>query len=387
MNYYLYTLFIVASGCTTSKPSTHTTAVAETAIRAIKEQYAPDSRTALFAVAVNGHILKGETNKPEAKATLLQRLAANNINFIDSINILPDVSLQQQHYAAVTVSVANLRSLPRHPAEQATQALMGTSMKVWKKERGWYLVQTPDHYLAWVDGGAITLMDSSCHQQWTQQAQLFFTQQYGFAYTDPSKTATVSDLVYGSLLSVSGDQDGFYKVQFPDNRTGYISKDDAMPYTEWAASRQPTGTNMVATARRLMGLPYLWGGTSTKGVDCSGFTKTVYLMNGLVLPRDASQQVQIGIEVDTKEGWANMLPGDLLFFGAPAKDGRPERVVHVGIWIGDNAEFIHSASMVRINSLNPQAPNYDESEHKRFLRAKRITPQTALTDLRQGKAF
>ena len=136
-----------------------------------------------------------------------------------------------------------------------------------------------------------------------------------------------------------------------------------------------------------MGLPYLWGGTSMKGVDCSGFTKTVYLMNGLVLPRDASQQVHIGEEVDTKAGWHHLQPGDLLFFGSPAKEGQPERVVHVGMWIGGNNEFIHSAGMVHISSLNPQAPNYDEGEHKRFLRAKRITPQAALKDLRTASWF
>jgi cell wall-associated NlpC family hydrolase len=383
LKYALYLLFVAAAGCTASKQSMQKPVV-ETAINEVKQQYAPDSRTALFAVTVNGNVLKGETNNPAAKTALWQRLP-NKEAYIDSVEVLPAAGLQQKHFASVTISVANLRSQPRHAAELSTQALLGTPLKVWKKEKGWYLVQTPDHYLAWVDGGAITLMDSTRFQQWSQQAQLIYTQPYGFAYTEPAKTAaTVSDLVYGSQLTIISTQEGFYKVQYPDGRIAYIPNVEAMPYAQWAASRQPTGSNMVATARRLMGLPYLWGGTSTKGVDCSGFTKTVYLMNGLVLPRDASQQVHIGTEVDTKQGWDNLQPGDLLFFGSPARDGRPERVVHVGMWIGGNAEFIHSASLVRINSLNPQAPNYDEDEHKRFLRAKRITPQAALIDLRQG---
>ncbi|MDX5420442.1 MAG: C40 family peptidase, partial [Hymenobacteraceae bacterium] len=131
----------------------------------------------------------------------------------------------------------------------------------------------------------------------------------------------------------------------------------------------------------------LWGGTSVKGMDCSGFTKTVFFMNGLVLPRDASQQVHIGELVNTDKGWDEMRPGDLLFFGVPAKDGKPERVVHVGMWIGGNQEFIHSAGRVRINSMNPSAANHDAYELGRFLRAKRVSPEATLQDLREKPLY
>lgn len=375
------------ASCTASKSvTTSNNSLLTTTIEDVRHSYASDKRTALFTIAVKGNVLIGETNLAAAKADLLQQLARKNAFYIDSIQVLPSVNLP--HFAAVTISVANLRTQPRHPAELATQALLGTPLKVWKKEKGWYLVQTPDQYIAWVDGGAITLMDSTRFEQWAQRSSLFYTQPYGFAYATPSQTgATVSDLVYGSLLTLNGENNGYYEIVFPDGRISYIPKNDAIAYDEWSASRQPTGSNMVATAKHLMGLPYLWGGTSMKGMDCSGFTKTVYFMNGLLLPRDASQQVHIGEEINTQQGWNNLQPGDLLFFGVPAKDNQQERVVHVGMWIGGNAEFIHAASMVRINSLNPQAANYDEFEHKRFLRAKRITPQTALKDLRVSKLW
>src|SRR5699024_4878699 len=99
---------------------------------------------------------------------------------------------------------------------------------------------------------------------------------------------------------------------------------------------------LVATAKTMTGAPYLWGGTSTKGMDCSGFTKTIFFMNGWVIPRDASQQVHAGESIDTSEGFDNLRPGDLLFFGRPATETSPQRVVHVGMWIGNN-EFIHSS--------------------------------------------
>lgn len=351
---------------------------------AVEARYASDARTALFSVTARNGVVAGETNLPEAKEALLRQLREAGQTFIDSITVLPHPALKGRHFAVVNLSVANLRSLPRHPAELSTQAMLGTPLKVWKFERGWYLVQTPDQYLAWVDGGGLELMDSTAFNDWQQKTKVVYTQPFGFAYAAADRdSATVSDLVYGDVLELKRKLSGFYEVGFPDGRTAFISSNEADSYRNWASSRQPTEENLVSTAKRLMGLPYLWGGTSVKGVDCSGFTKTIFFMNGLVLPRDASQQVNIGEEINTKNGWQNLRPGDLLFFGAPAREGRPERVVHVGMWIG-NGEFIHSAGRVQVGSLIPGTSNYDESEHKRFLRAKRISSATALYDLRKS---
>jgi len=110
-------------------------------------------------------------------------------------------------------------------------------------------------------------------------------------------------------------------------------------------------------------------------VDCSGFTKTIFFLNGMIIPRDASQQVHEGQEVDTSKNWDDLEVGDLLFFGVPATDNSPERVVHVGMWIGDQS-FIHSRGRVRISSFDPNDENYDEYELNRYLRTKRIRNTT-----------
>ncbi|WP_210489977.1 C40 family peptidase [Rufibacter aurantiacus] len=384
------------AACTSSKPLPDSvqanateapTATLAPHVEAIRQQFAPDKRVALFDVKTNGPVLTGETNVPAAKTALLERLQSAGISFQDSIQVLPEAGLNDKTYAVVTLSVANLRSEPKHPAELATQATMGTPLRVWKHKGGWYLVQTPDKYLAWVDGSGIKVMDSTAFNAWQQGEKLLYTNPYGFAYATPNaQGATVSDLVYGDMMVLKKQTKGFYEVSFPDGRSAFVSAPEVQKYTDWAATRRPTEQNLVETSKRLLGLPYLWGGTSFKGVDCSGFTKTVYFMNGLVLPRDASQQVHSGELVDTKDGFQNMRPGDLLFFGTPAKDGKPERVVHVGMWIGNN-EFIHSAGRVRINSMDPNAPNHDASELKRFLRAKRISPQASLIDLRTASLF
>ncbi|MEJ8804048.1 C40 family peptidase [Pontibacter sp. H249] len=386
--------------CTSTKTTVDTAATATptaaaapsqlaTHVEEVRKQFAPDKRTVLFDVkAKENGVLVGETIVPEAKAALLSKLNAAGLSYTDSIQVLPEAQLEGKNYAVVTLSVANLRSQPKHPAELATQAMMGTPLKVWKAQDGWYLVQTPDHYLAWVDRAGVKLMTKAEIDAWQKGEKLIYTNPYGFAFDSKDKQgATVSDLVYGDVMVVKGKSKDFYEVSFPDGRSGFIATSEAAPYKEWITSRQPNEKNLVATSKRLMGLPYLWGGTSFKGVDCSGFTKTVYFMNGIVLPRDASQQVNVGELIDTDKNWDNLKPGDLLFFGVPAKDGKPERIVHVGMWIGGDKEFIHSAGRVKISSMNPSSPNWDEFENNRYLRTKRPTPGPELLDLRASSIY
>ncbi len=294
-------------------------ALLQAQIDTVTRQFAPDQRTVLFKVMTRGNIVVGETTDPAAKQALFSRLHAAGIKYTDSIIVLPQASLAGKTKAVVTNSVANLRLLPRHQAELTSQATLGTPLTVLKRERGWYLVQTPDRYISWVDGGAITWMDNEVFNRWQQAKKLLYNKPYGFAYSKPdNQSPTISDLVYGDVLEIKNKLADFFEISYPDGRSGFIQATDAIDYKEWVGSRRPVQDSLVATAKNLLGLPYLWGGTSFKGVDCSGFTRTVYFMNGLILPRDASQQATIGQLVETANGWQQMKPGDLLFFGSPA---------------------------------------------------------------------
>lgn len=387
---------IIGTACTpssTDQPPSAANDRVEEVIQVVKDQYAPDKRVAVFTVEAHQQdtsvVLTGETDNPKAKRALLQHLQERNIAFVDSISTLPDALLGEDTLGVVTISVANIRSQPKHSGELATQATMGTPLRLLKREGDWHLVQTPDKYISWMQGSFVP-MDTTAYEAWQAVDKLIFTTPYGFAYQDETFTGTVSDLVMGNVMALKGENRVAYWVKFPDGREGYVPKDEATPFDEWVASAEATEESLVSTAEQLMGVPYLWGGTSSKGVDCSGYTKTIYFMNGQVLPRDASQQVHAGELVDEEKNFDQLRPGDLLFFGRAATDSTRERVTHVGMWIGNN-EFIHAPGLeahVRVSSIDSQADNYDEFNLNRYLRTQRmINSRKDIIALRDVKLF
>ncbi len=345
-------------------------------ISEIKSKYAPDKRVALFNVEVKEKegrlVVAGETNLKNAKAELLNSLKEIDNTIQSEITVLPSSDLGEKHYGVINLSVANLRVNNEHSAEMATQSLLGTAVKVFKKSDGWYLIQTPDNYIAWVDNDGVALKTLDEVNEWITAKKIIYTNDYGFVYSETDKQSLrVSDIVLGNILKYLGTEGVFTKVEYADGRIGYIESENCKDLAEWLNTTEPTQEKIIFTAKKFNGIPYLWGGTSIKGLDCSGFSKTVYYMNGVLLKRDASQQVNTGIEVDTKDGFGNCQPGDLLFFGRHASEKGPEKITHVGIYLG-NLDFIHSAGIISIDSFDKNKPNYNEYRLDAFIRARRI---------------
>ena len=359
------------SGCTKEEiPSEVTTLIDQ-----IKQQYAPDKRVAHFEIKpelVEGTLhLKGSTNLPDALKTLHSKLEEKGIAFKEEIEQLPSKELQGQTFGVVRLSVANIRSKPKHSAELATQATLGTPLKVYKKEKDWYWVQTPDGYLSWLDKDGFTIMEAAAYQDWLESSKVVYLPDFGFAYqTTNRQDGIVSDLLAGNILQLIAQEGSFTKVGFPDGRTAYVATAELMTYETWMATRNPIVDNILQTAYSFLGRPYLWGGTSGKGVDCSGFTKTVFYLNGILLPRDASQQVHTGSAIATDSTLANLEAGDLLFFGRKASAEQKEKITHVAIYMG-NGQIVHSAGIVKIESLKRGEPNFAEDRLKTLVRAKR----------------
>lgn len=335
----------------------------------VGKKYAPDQRVALFDVKTTeqeGFItLKGKTNLPEAKQTMLDSLALLKIEYLDSVIVLPDQSVGDKTWALATLSVANMRSAPDHASELVSQTLMGTPVKVLEVKEGWFYIQTPDLYLGWVDENGIALKTEAEMTSWKQANRYLFNQLAGIALDAPKRNSSaVSDLVLGDLFEVISSKKKYLQVKFPDSRTAFVKKADCLSYEEWV-SRKSDVKDVISIAKEMLGTTYLWGGTSCKAVDCSGMIKTAWYAKGVVLARDASQQARVGEKIDFSN-INNLQPGDMLFFGR-----NENRITHVGIYMGKGC-YIHASGMVRINSIDPQDSLYNITERKKLVGATRI---------------
>ena len=368
--YYIVFLLFVFSA--TAYAESKQIQLANRVIQSVSRKYAPDKRTAIFSVQTSESagkiVLKGKTDHPEAQKMLLDSLAVLRICVQDSVLILPDKQLGDKTWGLVKLSVANLRTKPAHAEEMATQALMGTPVKILEEKGEWWLVQTPDLYIAWANHGAIIPKNAEEITNWKKSKRYIYNQLNGFAYSAPDKKAMpVTDLVICDLFEVTGEVKGYLQALLPDGRTAYVKKNECLSFEEWTGNPLQI-SSVMQVAKRMMGVPYFWGGTSSKATDCSGLTKTSYYSQGVVLARDASQQVRYGMHPDFSD-YSNLLPGDLIFFGSSA-----QRVTHVTLYLG-NGLFIHasgSSAMVRLNSLNPNDPLFDASLLKIMVGSSRI---------------
>ncbi|MDR2115703.1 MAG: C40 family peptidase [Planctomycetaceae bacterium] len=276
-------------------------------------------------------------------------------------------------YALVTVSVANMRCQPAYSAEMATQCLLGSPLRVIGEKKGWYRVLTTDDYDCWVHRGSLTLLSRNDFNEWIKSPKIIYLQDNGFVLSQPEPNASrVSDLVSGCVFQNKETVGNFVAVYFPDGRSGYVLKTGCRDFEEWKQNVQLSGKNLIDKSLDLMGVPYLWGGTSSKMLDCSGMTKLCFFLNGVIIPRNASSQAEVGEQIDITKNFSNLQQGDLLFFGTPATTKKQAHISHVGLYMG-NGLVIHAAGRVHINSLESDSKLYDQSLANRLITVKRLT--------------
>lgn len=313
---------------------------------------------------------------------------------------------RQKRMAVVELSTNYMRLKPDYESALETQELMGTVVEIVGEEGYWREIISPQPYRAWATEKGLVEMSGEEIEEYIAAPKYMFTGLYGHIYSKPSeKAATICDLVGGDVMRMVGKdgnaldaadrkalvKGGWAAVMLPSGRTGWVRKDCLRILGERIDIRQGDSAeglispekmeDIIASAMKLLGSPYLWGGMSAKGVDCSGLVRISSIMNDVLLPRNASQMVKCGKvvemtslagldEEDCQAAISNLQRGDLVFFGTPATDEKPMRVTHVGIYLGDN-HIIHSSHMVRINSLIPGDEDYYENAH-RLIAARRL---------------
>lgn len=346
-------------------------------LKSVRVEFCPDRRLDYFniqdSLAGQTLILKGETSNRLAYDSLIARLSRlDSVLLQNKIVCLPQASLGDSIYGVVRRSVAYQRRHPDVTAELVNEAIMGETLRLLKTthdELTWYLTQTADGYLGWVWSSHFTRMNKKELETWQARPKLIVTATFAIAYSKPDeKSETVSDLVVGNIVAHIAKKKNWFQIGLPDGRTGFVKKDNLMDLNKFQRHQKPTPEAIIQTAQRFVGFCYTWGGVSAKGFDCSGFTKTIFRLNGIELPRDANMQVKVGTAVEIDPDLKNLRAGDLIFFGRLANNP-----THVGVYAG-NQEFYHSDGIVKHESFDPTSVRYNNYRKRGLVAARRILP-------------
>lgn len=256
----------------------------------------------------------------------------------------------------VVVPVANMYSHPTAKSDVVSQVIYGSNVKLMMARGEWSQIQTADRYTGWVPSRQLRVIltgDGYATSGPIVQVESLFANIYD--EPDVTKHKPVITVPFETKLEVASEQtgdaskpkkpapEGWIEVRLPVMRTAWIQSGDVV------SDPKPLSiSESIELAKRFLGIPYLWGGSSSFGFDCSGFTQMLVRSRGIVMPRDADKQAAWSgvVEVDRKD----LQPGDLLFFGAS-----PKEITHTGMYIG-NGQFINATTnehpVVQISRLD-----------------------------------
>lgn len=261
----------------------------------------------------------------------------------------------------VISSVADLRRVPDHSGELLSQAIMGEELQLLKEAGDWYLVRLRDDYHGWVRSWYLAEASPATVRSYFRKAGRMVRANVANVLSNPDPTSLpVSDIVAGTRIVALERAGAFRHVTLPGGKEGFMLEDDLGE----APARKPDRDRLMERAKRFLGIPYLWGGTSAKGFDCSGLVQRVYRMEGVELPRDSDMQSAVGRLIG-RDAVRTTRPGDLLFFG------KSESIDHVSICLKPDG-FLHAYGDVRIGSLDPGDGNYEEKLAESLLFARSI---------------
>ncbi len=250
-------------------------------------------------------------------------------------------------------NVASIYKETTRNSEQVTQAIMGQPVEIEKADGDWLYIHTWDTYHGWIESRWVQ------EGEWKPAEIATVLPQFSFAYKAPDRSSEHHTiLVVTATAEFLGAEGRFAHVRLPDGREAYVQTSDVeiTPSGDQMLPLGASGSEIIKTGRRFIGVPYLWGGSSPFGIDCSGFVQLSYKLNGVKLLRDAHMQAEDPRAIPVEK--ADLVAGDMVFFAGGADK---TRITHIGMAVGDGT-FIHSAggAGVTINNLTdePYLANY-----------------------------
>lgn len=220
-------------------------------------------------------------------------------------------------------------------SEVISQALYGTGVLSIAKEPGWYEIRTADDYTGWVESSGLKALEGGSYAPDGEAVRVASLSANVYRDPDVTRQAALLQLPWESRLQTpapAGNGDArWLQVRLVDGQAAWVQRGDV------SADFAPlTIAESLQLARRFLGITYTWGGVSSFGFDCSGFTQMLVRQRGIEMPRDAHVQADWSGVVPVKR--SDLEPGDLLFFGAS-----PAKITHTGMYIG-NGQFIHDTT-------------------------------------------
>ncbi len=288
----------------------------------VRRRWVPDRRLGVFEVTIEGKALAGRTTSREA-LDHVRRLAAD-AGLRSDVRALPDVPAAETH-AIITAALAPLTREPVIASERTSEALHGDVVTILERQEAWLRVRTEDGYVAWLHGGYVNVGPETWAADWRDRAS---ARAFGAViHIDGVRTRLPA------FARVAAGVDD--AVEMADGRRGRLVSGAIRPVMELGAEARLAQPHELAL-RWYGGAPYLWGGRTDWGTDCSGLVQNVWRSRGIELARDSDLQIAQGIEVATASDGSRYESGDLLYF---ASNGR---VTHVAMWAG-SGRVVHSA--------------------------------------------
>jgi cell wall-associated NlpC family hydrolase len=256
------------------------------------------------------------------------------------------VPRERERHGVVQLAALDLRRRPDHRAELTSQLLMGEVVRVLERDRNdqwWRVENEADGYAGWVRSYGLRPASRTRTRRWLQLARGRVVAPFCHVRSARRGGHSLTPLFWNGRVIAGRATAGRRSVELPDGRRGWVEAS--------AVSIGPNRVGVLDRIRDLLGTPYLWGGRTPHGLDCSGLVQQLLGEQGVALPRDAHDQYLL---TRRNIAPADLAPGDLVFFGRG-----PRRMEHVGLLLG-GGYYVHARGVVRVNSLDPDNPFYDK---------------------------